>query len=1201
VILTPLDSRLDEPSRRRRYPGTLSFTDSADDQARFFGRKEEIEQLYLRVLSVPLLVQFGKSGLGKTSLLQAGLFPRLRRKPYLPVMVRLNIASDGLTAAVVQSMTKSCEAEGLRFSPADTGGLWELLTNTIVWRNDLLLTPVLVFDPFEEVFTGRDPAFRAELAAELGALASGIAPARLGASPSAARPRVKIVISLREDYLGSLEEFSAAIPGLFHERLRLEPLGEDAARKGITQPAQLNAAAGEEPYWSPRFVFERAALDAMVADQKGKSGVEPFQLQLVCRYAEAVARQKARAGEEEVTLTLADLGGVRGFKSVRQNFYRDTLRKVTPNSQRKRAAVLCEEGLLGAGGHRLSLEEGQILRDRDLRVTVDTLDVLCQERLVVRERRLESVFYEISHDRLAESIYDARRTKMPRRIKRLLWAAAVAAAVVIALLALMNFRVKKERDNARIARDEAAGMLSFLLGEEFLGEVRDDGRSSLLERVRDKAKGIAKPTPLNRGLELRNEGDIERIHGRLDKAIPLFQEALRLIEHSGGLEAMRETARTRDRLGEAFGDQGRIRPALDQYVGAAAEWRSIVSTPAATTDDCTSFGSSLVSLAVFKKRMGEPDLAAKDLDEAVRVTSNLLFGPATPKEPCGTVTANAAPYPDATALDVLAQAAVTQSLLNDDTEAAEGAAALAAETRKLRPPSVSIRRNALIALSIRGNFRLEKSPQAALEDYRGGVAEFEELQRWDPSNRLWLRDRAAFFLLEVGGTIRCYTGETRNCAEPLTLLNAEAMVLEATATLRAIADADATNASLKGDLASALQTHAAILALQKRRHPERLAKLKAAEEILHKLQIDDLDADAQRDRAMLFFDELQAYEDLDQRDDAERAVGKSIDDFKKLVAAHPGYAGYRSDLAGLLRRRAALLEKRRDRHDAAIDSGEAVRLEKASNEISGQETSKVNRIEDLEADQRNRGYKSEKSDDYNSSQREFTAAAAAMREYLRLRPANYGAYHNLHRDYDQILAARKKLNDQSDMTAMLRASMHAAQIAAWLAPEGEQREMNNQLMEARYAFADFLRSQGTHDANAKALALTQEMVVVAERLVQGSKPQSEDVRRLGSATCLVGNLRRNLGVEGWEETIRSGLIHIETATRSSSGIERFAAFRDLGVWRKYYAEQLDEAGRKPQASEEFRRARDALLAAQKLIPENEDVRDAVQSLGQRGH
>ena len=104
-----------EQHGRSRYPGTRPFSDSVEDYARFFGRAEESEELYLRVLSVPLLVQFGKSGLGKTSLLQASLFPRLRKKPFLPVMVRLNVAAETLTLAVARSIEQACKSEGLDF------------------------------------------------------------------------------------------------------------------------------------------------------------------------------------------------------------------------------------------------------------------------------------------------------------------------------------------------------------------------------------------------------------------------------------------------------------------------------------------------------------------------------------------------------------------------------------------------------------------------------------------------------------------------------------------------------------------------------------------------------------------------------------------------------------------------------------------------------------------------------------------------------------------------------------------------------------------------------------------------------------------------------------------------------------------------------------------------------------------------------
>ena len=101
---------------RRRYPGPRPFADTVEDSALFFGRSMESEELFLRVLSVPLFVQFGKSGLGKTSLLQASLFPRLRQKPFLPVMIRLNVAEETLTQAVARSIEQACKSEGTRVS-----------------------------------------------------------------------------------------------------------------------------------------------------------------------------------------------------------------------------------------------------------------------------------------------------------------------------------------------------------------------------------------------------------------------------------------------------------------------------------------------------------------------------------------------------------------------------------------------------------------------------------------------------------------------------------------------------------------------------------------------------------------------------------------------------------------------------------------------------------------------------------------------------------------------------------------------------------------------------------------------------------------------------------------------------------------------------------------------------------------------------
>lgn len=65
-----------------RYPGARSFYDNATDRLLFNGREEEIDLLFHRVCATRLLVLFGKSGVGKTSLLQAGIFEKLRQEQH---------------------------------------------------------------------------------------------------------------------------------------------------------------------------------------------------------------------------------------------------------------------------------------------------------------------------------------------------------------------------------------------------------------------------------------------------------------------------------------------------------------------------------------------------------------------------------------------------------------------------------------------------------------------------------------------------------------------------------------------------------------------------------------------------------------------------------------------------------------------------------------------------------------------------------------------------------------------------------------------------------------------------------------------------------------------------------------------------------------------------------------------------------------
>ena len=108
------------------WPGLVAFREI--DSAFFYGREEESDALQRLVLRESLTVLFGLSGLGKTSLLRAGLFPRLREQNILPVYIRLIHSDDAapLAAQIKAAISEQAAAAGVEAPAMDAGAsLWE--------------------------------------------------------------------------------------------------------------------------------------------------------------------------------------------------------------------------------------------------------------------------------------------------------------------------------------------------------------------------------------------------------------------------------------------------------------------------------------------------------------------------------------------------------------------------------------------------------------------------------------------------------------------------------------------------------------------------------------------------------------------------------------------------------------------------------------------------------------------------------------------------------------------------------------------------------------------------------------------------------------------------------------------------------------------------------------------------------------------
>lgn len=140
------------------WPGLVAFTEEL--QQFFYGREDEADELLRRVGGKNLTVLFGQSGLGKSSLLQAGLFPRLRAARYIPVAIRLDHSASAppLSSQVVAAVNRAIFDAGGRLEETGTVAgetLWECFhrrTLVLQTADGRQIRPVLVFDQFEELF-----------------------------------------------------------------------------------------------------------------------------------------------------------------------------------------------------------------------------------------------------------------------------------------------------------------------------------------------------------------------------------------------------------------------------------------------------------------------------------------------------------------------------------------------------------------------------------------------------------------------------------------------------------------------------------------------------------------------------------------------------------------------------------------------------------------------------------------------------------------------------------------------------------------------------------------------------------------------------------------------------------------------------------------------------------------------------------------
>jgi hypothetical protein len=542
--------------------GLFSYTE--ETRAYFHGREEEAAELARRVLRKNLTVLFGQSGLGKTSLLRAGLVPRLREENFCPVYVRIDYARTSPPPAeqIKQAIFKATAAAGHWSRPGSAiegESLWEFLHH----RGDLLrdangttLIPFLIFDQFEEIFTlGQvDDAGRMrakEFLADLADLVENRPPAALEArfedDDSAAedfdfaRADYRILIALREDYLAHLEPIKGIMPSITQNRMRLARMTGAQALSAVVKPGG-RLVSQEVAESIVRFVGGGSEL--------ANVEIEPSLLSLVCRELNTV---RVSQGRSEISADL--LAGSRD--TILSEFYERALADQPAGVRR-----VIEDELLTDSGYRESLAEERVAKaltaagaepdclaklvDRrllrveerlDMRRVELTHDVLCGVVAASRDRRHEREAREEAERQLAAQ--REREAAQHRALMRARLVAAVCAVLMVIAAASAMFgwvsmnRARAADAAAQKARGDAEKLVAFLI-DDFYAELEPTGRLDTLGRLAHTAvsyydglpSGLVTPqTQAFRAMALVREGAALNARGEVDAAYKLFGEA----------------------------------------------------------------------------------------------------------------------------------------------------------------------------------------------------------------------------------------------------------------------------------------------------------------------------------------------------------------------------------------------------------------------------------------------------------------------------------------------------------------------------------------------------------------------------------------------------------------------------------------------------------------------------------------------------
>ncbi|MBK8492986.1 MAG: hypothetical protein IPL49_19395 [Saprospirales bacterium] len=418
-------------AKQFRYPGVRPF--SRTQANIFFGREKDQEELLQLIELDKLTVLYSKSGLGKSSLLNAALIPKVEAAGELsPYPFRfgafykdkeetpLGIVTDSLA-----QLAGNAPSFLDQIATPDMNPIWFYLKKLQLQQPDKSGF-LLVFDQFEELFT-----YPVDLVRNFGrriaaALYQDIPQGVLNNFEKKYKENpqflsdeemnllhppfeLKVLMAIRSDRLSLLDDLTPYLPKILGRLYKLDALSAEAAEEAILNPAYQN----DPSFQSPRFDYSDEALDYMLEYlTKGhQETIESFQLQILCQYIES--ELVVEKGLKEIKKE--DIGDL---DTIYRSYYERQINRLPNEADIASARKLIEEGLIEEKDQRrLSLHESQI--EQFYGIKKELLDQLVETRLLRPEPHYKGGYlYELSHDSIVAPILQSKRERVELENKK---------------------------------------------------------------------------------------------------------------------------------------------------------------------------------------------------------------------------------------------------------------------------------------------------------------------------------------------------------------------------------------------------------------------------------------------------------------------------------------------------------------------------------------------------------------------------------------------------------------------------------------------------------------------------------------------------------------------------------------------------------------------------------------------------------------